>query len=161
MKKTLLTGVAMLLLVSGAHAADPHFYPEVTIGGIPIRMMADTGATYVSLSFDDAKRIGLNPDTMPKNGRADTANGTKSISVFVLSEITVVGIVLHDVTASCCTTGESLLGMSALSRLNISFIEGKQIKIGVPIPKNVEKLCPDKNARCKIRDNPEFYEDIR
>jgi clan AA aspartic protease (TIGR02281 family) len=126
MKKAILTGIAALFLLPGtAHAENnPHFYPKVTIGGIPIRMMADTGATNVALSFDDARRIGLNPDTLPKNGLVDTANGTRSTSIFVLSEITVEGFVLHSITASCCVTGESLLGMSALSRLEITFRKG-------------------------------------
>ena len=128
MKKTLLTGVAALLLATGAASAqhDPHFYLPVTINGVETWMMVDTGATYVSLSFDDARRIGLNIDVLPKNGIADTANGKRPTSIFMLPKIIIdSAFVLHDIMVSCCVTEQSLLGMSALNKLGgVTFDNG-------------------------------------
>ena len=43
--------------------ADGHFYPKVTIKGTPVRLMADTGATVVSLSAEDARKAGYDPQS--------------------------------------------------------------------------------------------------
>ena len=115
---------AALFLATGTAHAQNAFYPKVTIGGIYVRMVADTGATNVSLSAKDARRIGLNPNTLPKNGLAEPANGTILTSIFTLPEITVEGVVLHNITASCCVIGESLLGMSALEQFEVTFRNG-------------------------------------
>jgi clan AA aspartic protease (TIGR02281 family) len=103
-----------------------HFFPKVTINGMPIRMMADTGAYDVALNEVDVRKLGLDPKALPKARECihSTANGTKSGTCFVLPEITVEGIVLRDVPASCCVTGNNLLGLSALKRFNVSFTKG-------------------------------------
>ena len=80
-------------------------------------MVADTGATSVSISAEDARKIGINPQSLQFTDQTHTANGTVRTARFTLPEITVEGFVLRDVRASCCITGESLLGMSALDRL--------------------------------------------
>jgi clan AA aspartic protease (TIGR02281 family) len=94
-----------------------HYYPRVTINGVGVRMVADTGATSVYFSAEDARKIGINPQSLQFTGQAHTANGTVRTAPFTLPQITVEGFVLRDVRASCCVTGESLLGMSALERL--------------------------------------------
>ena len=57
-------------------AADGHYYLTLVINGTPVQFMADTGATNMVLSDRDARRIGLDPDTLVYIGRAQTANGT-------------------------------------------------------------------------------------
>jgi len=96
---------------------DGHFYPKVTINGTAVRFVADTGATSVSLSAEDARKAGVDPQFLPVNGKAQTANGVVQVKQFLLPEITVEGFVLRNVPASCCVTGTSLLGMSALGQL--------------------------------------------
>src|SRR5262249_20384769 len=92
---------------------DGHFYPKVTINGTTVRLMADTGATRVALSAEDARKAGVDLQSSV-NGKALTANGVVQDKEFLLPEITVEGFVLRNVPASCCVTGTSLLGMSAL-----------------------------------------------
>jgi aspartyl protease family protein len=41
-----------------------HYYPHVTIKGIVVRMMVDTGASLVSLSAADARRVGIDPQSL-------------------------------------------------------------------------------------------------
>jgi clan AA aspartic protease (TIGR02281 family) len=101
-----------------------HYYPHVTINGMVVRMMVDTGASLVSLSAADARRVGIDPQSLQFTGVAHTANGTVRTAPITLREIAIEGMVLHNVRASCCVTGEALLGMSALERLNFTIGSG-------------------------------------
>jgi aspartyl protease family protein len=103
---------------------DGHFYPKVSINGTPVRLMADTGATLVALSAEDAQKIGIDPQSLQFTHRADTANGPRQAAPITLSEITIEGIILRNVPASCCVTGTSLLGMSALGQLGLEMKDG-------------------------------------
>src|SRR5262249_3291915 len=103
---------------------DGHFYPKVTINGTAVRLVADTGATFVSLSAEDARKAGVDLQSLPVNGKAQTANGVVQAKQFLLPEITVEGFVLRNVPASCCATGTSLLGMSALGQLGFEMKDG-------------------------------------
>jgi clan AA aspartic protease (TIGR02281 family) len=103
---------------------DGHFYPKVSINGTAVRLMADTGATFVSLSAEDARKAGVDLRSLPVNGKAQTANGVVQDKQFLLPEITVEGFVLRNVPASCCVTGTSLLGMSALGQLGFQMKDG-------------------------------------
>ena len=101
-----------------------HYYPHVTINGMVVRMMVDTGASLVSLSAADARRVGIDPQSLQFTGVAHTANGTVRAAPITLREIAIEGMVLNNVRASCCVTGEALLGMSALERLNFTIGSG-------------------------------------
>ena len=87
-------------------------------------MMADTGATVVSLSAEDARQIGIDPQSLQFTGKAQTANGTVRKAPITLPEITIEGFVLRNIPAACCVTGISLLGMSALERLSFKMNNG-------------------------------------
>lgn len=102
---------------------DGHFYPNVAIKGTPIRFVADTGATLVYLSAEDARKVGYDPEFLPVTGEAVTADGALPTKDFVLPEITIEGFVLRNVRASCCVT-TSLLGMSALGQLGFEMKDG-------------------------------------
>jgi aspartyl protease family protein len=56
-------------------AGDGHYYMTLDMGGTPVQFMADTGASNVVLTKDDARRIGINPDELLFLGEAQTANG--------------------------------------------------------------------------------------
>jgi Flp pilus assembly protein CpaB len=118
------TGSATVGTVRIPVAADGHFYPKVTINGTPVRLMADTGATRVALSVEDAQKIGIDPQSLQFTGKSNTANGPRQAAPVTLSEITIEGIVLRNVPASCCVTGTSLLGMSALGQLGLEMKDG-------------------------------------
>jgi clan AA aspartic protease (TIGR02281 family) len=104
-----------------------HYYPRVIINGTPVRMLADTGATLVALSAEDARKVGIDPQSLQFTGQAHTANGPRPAAPITLSEITIEGTVLRNVRASCCVTGESLLGMSALERFNFTMNNGLMV----------------------------------
>jgi clan AA aspartic protease (TIGR02281 family) len=106
-----------------------HRYPKVSINGRPVRMMVDSGASIVSLTEKDARKVGLNPQSLPMTkGQVtmDTANGPMPVTEFTLSEITVEGHILQNVSALCCTKSSvSLLGNSAVDQLD----RGTQLRL--------------------------------
>ncbi|MEL6206097.1 MAG: TIGR02281 family clan AA aspartic protease [Pseudomonadota bacterium] len=97
---------------------DGHYHMTASVNGTPIRFVVDTGATDLVLSAGDARRVGLDPDGMPYDGVARTANGTVRTARVWLDEVAIGGIVERGVPA-LVNGGEmsgSLLGMSYLSR---------------------------------------------
>lgn len=57
-------------------AADGHYYLTLMVNGTPVQFLADTGATNMVLSDADARRVGIDPESLVYIGRAQTANGT-------------------------------------------------------------------------------------
>ncbi|WP_114964486.1 retropepsin-like aspartic protease family protein [Alkalilacustris brevis] len=99
-------------------APDGHYYITLEIEGEPVRFVVDTGATDMVISHDDARRIGLDPDTLSYTGRAQTANGVVRTARVTLDRVSLGGIVDRNVTAwvNEGELGLSLLGMSYLQR---------------------------------------------
>jgi clan AA aspartic protease (TIGR02281 family) len=73
--------------------ANGYFYPKITINGIPIRLIVDTGATSVALSTEDARKIGINPQTLQPTHESSTPNGMLQTTEIILPEMIVEGIV--------------------------------------------------------------------
>ncbi len=102
-----------------------HYYLTVNVNGTPVNFIVDTGATDVVLTMNDARRAGLDPDSLPFLGSARTANGTVK-TAFTTTDFMSVGPVRYDRVRVAINGGEmeeSLLGMSFLSwfeRLEIS-----------------------------------------
>lgn len=68
-------------------AADGHYYARLTIGGQEITFMADTGASAVVLSPQDARRLGIDPAGLVYLGQAMTANGPVKTSTVTLRDV--------------------------------------------------------------------------
>ena len=62
-------------IIDVPRAEDGHYYLTLQINGTPVQFLADTGATNMVLSQSDARRIGIDPDTLVYLGTAQTANG--------------------------------------------------------------------------------------
>lgn len=98
-----------------------HFIAEPLVNGTRLRMLVDTGASFVALSAEDAGRAGVFPNAADFRLSISTANGTIQAAPVKLREIRVGSIVLRDVEAAVLPAGrlkESLLGMSFLRRLS-------------------------------------------
>jgi aspartyl protease family protein len=96
------------------------FGAEVEINGQPVRVMVDTGATFVVLSYETAARIGLQVLRADYTGRVQTANGVALVAPITLSHVALGSIYLGDVQALVAERGATptnLLGMSFLRRL--------------------------------------------
>ncbi len=68
-------------------APDGHFYVTLDINGTPIRFMADTGASAMVLSRDDATKLGIDPASLAYTDEAMTANGVVRTAQVRLPEV--------------------------------------------------------------------------
>lgn len=100
---------------------DGHFAVNAKIDGHTVGMLIDTGATQVTLTWQDAKKIGIDPHTLDYSMQVTTANGTAQTAPVRIDEIAIGPIVRHNVRASVAEKGKldaSLLGMNFLSSLS-------------------------------------------
>lgn len=112
-------------------SSDGHFNLTMRLNGEPIDFIVDTGATDMVLSFEDARRAGLNPDDLAFLGTARTANGTVSTAFTRIDEVAIGPIKFENVRASV-NGGEmpgSLLGMSFLNRFDRLEISGNRLRL--------------------------------
>lgn len=112
-----------------SRSSDAHFYGIGHVNGVPIRFLFDTGATGITLSQADARKIGIDPETLVFDGQSSTANGTVNYARIRLDRLEVAGHVQRNVRAAV-NGGEldvSLLGMSYLSRFSRVTIEGDRM----------------------------------
>jgi aspartyl protease family protein len=99
-----------------------HFVTIVEINGVPLKFLVDTGASLVTLSSGDAKRIGINYLSGQK-AVLQTANGTAPAYRVKLDTVRLGEITLNNVDGAVVEGnvmgGISLLGLSFLNRVNM------------------------------------------
>lgn len=106
-----------------------------SINGFAMKFIIDTGATFVSLNSNEARRLGINYRLEGEEGLSQTASGTSKIYVIELDSVRLGQIELNNVKAAV-HEGEFpdyvLLGNSFLERINLSR-EGKMLELqGLP-----------------------------
>lgn len=135
-------GAPQRVLIS--RASDGHFWADVSINGHPIRMMVDTGATSVVLSWPDADRI-MN-EIASNSAQADGAylrlkrfaharsvGGDLPVAEVELDDVRISGIGSRNVTALIALKWDpqrptpSLLGMSWLKTLGRIELSGESL----------------------------------
>ncbi|MEO8243377.1 MAG: TIGR02281 family clan AA aspartic protease [bacterium] len=103
-------------------AADGHYHPTLNVDGTDIRFIADTGASSVVLSPDDARRIGIDPAKLAFIGEAMTANGIVRTAQVMLTNVSFGPF--HDATLPAqvneAAMDSSLLGMDYLGRFSVT-----------------------------------------
>jgi len=103
---------------------------EALVNGTSVRLLADTGATLVVLTYDDALRIGIDTEALRYNVPVQTANGMAKNAMLHLEEITVGSITVSNIRALVAKPEQletSLLGMSFLTQLTSFQISGDQL----------------------------------
>jgi aspartyl protease family protein len=105
-----------------------HYLVDGTVNGAPIRMLVDTGATFVVLSLEDARAAGIDSARLSFTERMTTANGEATVARTTLRELRLGQLSVEQVPAMVVDAPlhVSLLGMSFLSRL-----DGYTIRDGV------------------------------
>jgi aspartyl protease family protein len=99
---------------------DGHHYATAELNGRPVRVLVDTGATMVALTYEDAQRAGINLSNGDFTGRAQTANGVARYAPVTIDQITIGNVTVRDVRGSVMEPGRmniTLLGMSFLGKL--------------------------------------------
>lgn len=110
---------------------DSHYWGQADVDGYPVNFMVDTGASVVVLTFEDAKRMRLKPETLEYTWKISTAGGeTKGASV-LLESIRFGAVEIENVEAMILREGleQNLLGMSFLEQLYSYEFRGKQLII--------------------------------
>lgn len=97
-----------------------HFYANVKINGQNIRFMIDTGASDMSLTLSDARKLGINPKNLLFNKPYQTANGIIYGANITLDNIEFGPLNIRNFRASVnrSNMGTSLLGMSFLKKFS-------------------------------------------
>lgn len=110
-------------------ARDGHYYLTADVNGANLRFVVDTGASDMVLTQKDAKRAGINPESLAYLGRANTANGEVRTAFVRLDQVQLGGIIDTDV-AAVVNEGQmeqSLLGMGYLQRWGRIEITGGEL----------------------------------
>ncbi len=106
-----------------------HFNVNAYINDRSISLLADTGATYVVLTYEDAEALDLTHD-LEFTGRASTANGISKVAPLLLDTVEVGDIRVDNVQAFVAEAGKlkhSLLGMSFIGRLESFQMSGREL----------------------------------
>lgn len=107
-----------------------HFRAVAAINGTDIKVLIDTGATVVALSFEDAEDAGLRPRNLDFDVPVSTANGMAQAAAVMLDEVDIDGVKVENVQGLVLPQGAlqgTLLGMSFLSRLSGFKIEDGEL----------------------------------
>lgn len=102
-------------------ARGGHFIAEGSINGGAINMLVDTGASLVSISMADARRMGINY-LRGERGWTMTANGRAPVYYLKFNEVKVGDILLRNIDGAVLEGDGlpiALLGMSFLNRTDI------------------------------------------
>ena len=111
-------------------AIDGHFAVRAEVEDIPLTMMVDTGASFVTLTIDDAARIGVDVTALRFSVPIRTANGMIQAAPATIGKLAVGSIERTDVPALVSppdSLDQSLLGMSFLDTLNGYAISGDRL----------------------------------
>lgn len=116
--------------VSVIRASDGHFAVRASIAAIPLTLLVDTGASFVTLTYDDARMVGIDPERLDFGTPIRTANGAMTTASVTLDRIAVGPIERHGVRALVAPPGslqQSLLGMTFLNTLSGYAISGDRL----------------------------------
>lgn len=105
--------------ISVPAARDGHYYLEGTVNGVPLTFMIDTGATYVSVSEQFARKARL-PEGI--TGYFSTANGTVEGRIVKDQVVEAEGFRVSGLSVAVTPLGskQGLLGQNFLRRFEVS-----------------------------------------
>lgn len=115
------------IVISANEGGGFHVYGA--INGVHIRFLVDTGASSIVLSPADAKKLGLDLNTLKFDRAYETANGIGYGASTTVDELTVGHIHLTNVPVSIngAPMSSSLLGMTFLNRMKSFSITGRKL----------------------------------
>ena len=122
-----MKALSKTMVIAGGLALSGVIVASLALG----RALVDTGATDIVFTVEDARRAGLDPDSLTFLGRARTANGEVA-TAFTRAETIALGPILHENVSVTVNSGEmpgSLLGMAYLSRFDRLEISGDRLSL--------------------------------
>ncbi len=109
---------------------DRHFQALAEVNGQRIQFLVDTGATETTLTYEDARRVGIEVERLNFNIPVSTANGMALSARTRLKRVVIGDLVFEDLGASVAQPDRlhrSLLGMNLLNRLTSFEIRGDEM----------------------------------
>lgn len=110
------------ILYANAHKGE-HYFAPLTINGHTVEGLIDTGASTVAMSLDTARQLEIDA-TGGKTGQSATANGNIATTSIIVPLVEVAGVKLRNVRVTVGITGTPLIGMSFLSRVDMTMGTG-------------------------------------
>jgi aspartyl protease family protein len=107
-----------------------NFETDIEVHGRTIHVVVDTGASYFSLTADDAERLGFYLEPAEFKYGSSTANGIAYSAKVHISRIWIGNFEVDEVDAFVSRPGAlqtSLLGMNVLRRLNVHISDGRLV----------------------------------
>ena len=111
-------------------AADGHFYADARINGREVRLLADTGASVIALTVEDAEDAGINVDQLDFDIQISTANGMAAAARVEIDSIRI-GSIRRDNVTGLVGRGltQSLLGMNFFNSLSKFQVEDEELRL--------------------------------
>lgn len=109
-----------------------HFQVNVEINGAEVPTIFDTGASAVVLTAEDARRAGIDLETLRYDVPVSTANGTGRAASVVLDRVVVGSIERQRIRAFVAEPGaleKSLLGMTFLETLSRYAVSANSLEL--------------------------------
>ncbi|MCG2577399.1 retroviral-like aspartic protease family protein [Dechloromonas sp. XY25] len=100
-----------------------HYFAPLTINGHTIEGLIDTGASAVAMSLETARQMEIDVSG-GKTGQSATANGNIATTSLIVPLVEVAGVKLRNVRVTVGITGTPLIGMSFLSRVDMTMGTG-------------------------------------
>ena len=113
-----------------ARGIDGHFAVRASVQNVPMMMMVDTGASFVTLTPEDAAAIGVDAGALRFTMPIRTANGLIQAAPITIAKLALGSIERRDVAALVAppdSLDQSLLGMSFLNTLTGYAISGDRL----------------------------------
>ncbi len=105
-----------------------HFVVHPEIDNYRVRMLVDTGASYVALTDADARALGIRPASSDYKVTLGTANGRVRGARVMLREVRLGAILVRNVDAVVLPAGA--LSMSLLGNSFLSKLQGYEVRTG-------------------------------
>ncbi len=124
--------VRLMAAVTIKGHSNGHFITTAHINNRPIKVLVDTGASAVALSYEDARKAGINPFRLNFNIPVSTANGIAKAAEVTLRHVEIENVRVNDVRGMVLQKGAmrgTLLGMSFLGRLRSFKVENGELHL--------------------------------
>lgn len=108
------------------------FYADAYVNGRRINVLVDTGASHVSLNYEDARSLGIYLTKRDFTHAVRTANGITNVAPVRIDRIRIGEVQVRDIDGFVGEEGiefPTLLGMTFLRKLGRLNIKGRQLEL--------------------------------
>ncbi len=110
---------------------EAHFYTNVSVNGVTLSFMIDSGATFVVLTKESAEKAGINVDAIKEYAIVSTANGEKMEKMTYAKEMKLGNVIFKDIRIAVSEEGldTNLLGNSFMKNFSQKLEIGNELRL--------------------------------